>query len=143
MIHNCQYISTDYPLKQFRISEIPLNICKTIEKLSCEAEALVRGGLCYVLYTHDDNYVLKDLDMIAKQTLQDKLINILQATAAEIYINHNHFNNPVITAFWPCQKLFYKLDILLCCNMPEKAIILWNNQELRSSREASPRSGNI
>lgn len=113
MIYHRQYQAENYPLQDFKIESIPDQILRSIMELSVGTGALIRGGLCYYLHTHDESYLLKDIDMIGLVSIQEQALNILHKSSKEIYINHNHAMKTVITAFWPNDNKFFKLDLLL------------------------------
>ena len=60
-----QYNSSDYPLKTFFYDDLPKNIINTIFKLNFNGTAVFRGGIAFVFLLNENNYILKDLDMIA------------------------------------------------------------------------------
>lgn len=131
MIYHCQYLAEKYPLNEFSIENIPDQISHSIAELSARTGALIRGGLCYYLYTHDDSYLLKDIDMIALVAIQEQALHILHKSSNEIYVNHNHAMKTVITAFWPIEKQYFKLDLLLSEKIPSSVEIQWNNKNMR------------
>lgn len=130
MIYHCQYLAEEYPLHEFSISDIPDLVSQSAAELSARTGAFIRGGLCYYLHTHDDSYLLKDIDMIAFESVQEQALHILHKSSNEIYVNHNHAMKTVITAFWPTENHYFKLDLLLSEKMPPPVEILWNNKNL-------------
>lgn len=112
-----QYDSKKYPLKRFYITELPLEIKKVLYKLSQMNLAIFRGGLAYVLLLDVREYLLKDLDMLAFDNNKNGVLENL-ALADTVYVNKNIFGDSVITAFWQDNREYFKLDILLCSEMP-------------------------
>lgn len=130
MIYHCQYLAERYPLHEFSVENIPDQISHSIAELSARTGALIRGGLCYYLHTHDDSYLLKDIDMIALASIQEQALHILHKSSNEIYVNHNHVMKTVITAFWSTEKQYFKLDLLLSEKIPSSVEIQWNSKNM-------------
>ena len=107
-----QYSSRDYPLKQYSFNDIPSHIRDVLKNLSDKKLAICRGGMAYILLTGDNSYLLKDIDMLAKESDAGNIFKFL-FNADVVYVNKNKFNNDVITAFWKDDLDYYKLDILL------------------------------
>lgn len=112
-----QYDSDKYPLKRFLEQEIPSGIRNVLLELSHLKLAVFRGGLAFVFLTNESRYLLKDLDMMAYSSNKNEILGCLQS-ADIVYVNKNTFGDTVITAFWRADDDFYKLDILLCEEMP-------------------------
>lgn len=112
-----QYDSSIYPLKRFYEHEIPNEIRAILLELSQKELAAFRGGLAFVFLLNEKDYLLKDLDMIAYEKDKEDILAYLR-DADIIYINKNSFDDTVITAFWKVNDEYFKLDILLCNEMP-------------------------
>lgn len=112
-----QYDQNKYPLKRFYFSELPLEINDVLYKLNQMKLAIFRGGLAFVFLMNANNYLLKDLDMIALDIKKENILDIL-VVADILYINKNTFGDFVLTAFWKDGKKYIKLDILLCNKLP-------------------------
>lgn len=112
-----QYDSNNYPLKRFYEYEIPNVIREILLELSYKELAVFRGGLAFVFLLNEKEYLLKDLDMIAYVENKDGILACLR-DADVVYINKNTFGDTVITAFWKVDDEFFKLDVLLCNEMP-------------------------
>jgi hypothetical protein len=112
-----QYDSNNYPLKKFYENELPDGIREILFELSQKKLAVFRGGLAFVFLLNEKNYLLKDLDMIAYAERSNEIIGYLRE-ADIVYINKNTFGDTVITAFWKTSDEYFKLDILLCTEMP-------------------------
>ena len=122
-----QYNSIDYPLKTFFYDDLPKNIINTIFKLNFNGTAVFRGGIAFVFLLNENNYILKDLDMIALKKSKQEIINILKDSHI-IFVNKNTFGEEVITAFWLCDTEYYKLDVLLCDKLPLICIYKYKNK---------------
>ena len=112
-----QYNPCDYPLKTFFYDDLPKKIINTIFKMNFNGTAVFRGGISFVFLLNEDNYILKDLDMIALRKNKKEIISILKDSHI-IFVNKNTFGEEVITAFWLCDTEYYKLDVLLCDKLP-------------------------
>lgn len=117
-----QYNSSEYPLKRFYMIDIPREIKKILYKLSWMDLAIFRGGLAFVLLLDVSDYILKDLDMLALDINKDSILEVLDVSADVVYVNKNTFGDSVITAFWKDDKEYFKLDILLCSELPSICI---------------------
>lgn len=113
-----QYDATEYPLKKFYYKEIPKEIKYSMFELNESELAVFRGGLAYIFLLDKKEYLLKDLDMIALESNLNKILQLLKNQDV-IYVNHNTFGASVITVFWKSKNDYYKLDILLCKQLPE------------------------
>lgn len=112
-----QYDSNEYTLKRFYEYELPLNIKDVMLKLNQDKLAAFRGGLAFVYLLDERGYLLKDLDMVAYPHCLEKILEYLEDSDI-VYVNKNTFGDSVITAFWRNLDDYYKLDILLCEEMP-------------------------
>lgn len=112
-----QYEAGDYPLKQFFYRELPIKIKNVLFALASSELAIIRGGLAYMILLEDKDYCFKDLDMLASEKDQEKILSLL-IDADVVYVNYNTFGDRVISAFWKCEKEYYKLDILIGTTMP-------------------------
>lgn len=112
-----QYDAIKYPLKRFYEHELPNAIRETLLELAYKELAVFRGGLAFVFLLNEKDYLLKDLDMIAYADRKDAVLVCLK-DADVIYINKNNFGDTVVTAFWKTNDEYFKLDILLCNEMP-------------------------
>lgn len=112
-----QYDSNEYTLKRFYESELPQTIKDVMMKLNHKNLAVFRGGLAFVYLLDEREYLLKDLDMIARTQSLEKIISYL-VDSDIVYVNKNTFGDSVITAFWKNIDDYYKLDILLSEEMP-------------------------
>lgn len=119
-----QYDSCFYPLKRFYEPEIPSRVREVLLELGQKELAVFRGGLAYVFLLNEKEYLLKDLDMLGYTENRDDILACL-GDSDVIYVNKNTFGDTVITAFWKYDDEYFKLDILLCNEMPsvcEKSI---------------------
>lgn len=112
-----QYDSEEYNLKRFYEYELPHKIKGVMMKLNQDKIAAFRGGLAFVYLLDKSDYLLKDLDMVAKTYNLEKILKYLEDSDI-VYVNKNTFGNSVITAFWRNKGDYYKLDVLLCEEMP-------------------------
>ena len=112
-----QYNSQNYPLKNFFYEELPQKINSVLLGLSQMRLAVFRGGLAFVFLLNENKYLLKDLDMLAHESKKEFILDSL-IDADVVYVNKNTFGDSVITAFWQDSTEYYKLDILLCDNLP-------------------------
>ena len=112
-----QYDSEKYTLKRFYEDELPHKIKGVMMKLNQDRIAVFRGGLAFVYLLNKSDYLLKDLDMVAQAYNLEKILKYLKDSDI-IYVNKNTFGNSVITVFWSNKDDYYKLDILLCEEMP-------------------------
>lgn len=136
-----QYDSRQYPLKRFYYGEIPSEIEDVLMQLCRSELAVFRGGLAFVYLLNKREYLLKDLDMLALEINMDDILAVL-AGAEIVFVNKNTFGGSVVTAFWKAEKEYYKLDILLCRELPglcrrvfdDKAVVavsasyIWSNR---------------
>lgn len=119
-----QYDSNFYPLKRFYEPEIPNRVREVLLELSQKELAVYRGGLAFVFLLNEKEYLLKDLDMLGYAENKDDILACL-GDSDVVYVNKNTFGDTVITAFWRYDDEYFKLDILLCNEMPsvcEKSI---------------------
>lgn len=112
-----QYDSNEYILKRFYEYELPLRIKDVVMKLNQNKLAAFRGGLAVVYLMDESEYLLKDLDMVAHINNLNKILACLENSDV-VYVNKNTFGDYVITVFWKTFDDYYKLDILLCEEMP-------------------------
>ena len=112
-----QYDSNEYTLKRFYESQLPKTIRDVMMKLNQNNLAVFRGGLAFVYLLNEREYLLKDLDMIARTQSLKKILEYL-VDSDIVYVNKNTFGDTVITAFWGNIDDYYKLDILLSEEMP-------------------------
>lgn len=94
-----QYNGDNYQLTRFYENEIPGYIFKAIVQLVKNENVIIRGGLSYVLLFERENYILKDIDLLALNGNVDKLVPYFYS-ADIVYINKNTHGECVITAFW-------------------------------------------
>lgn len=124
-----QYDSQQYPLKRFYCREIPREIEDVLMRL-CHAElAVFRGGLAFVYLMNEREYLLKDLDMLALEVNTNNILMTLSG-AETVFVNKNTFGDNVITAFWKSENEYYKLDILLCREMPDLCRKVFDDKEV-------------
>lgn len=115
-----QYDSTRYPLKRFYYREIPDEILDILLQLCQKELAVFRGGFAFVLLLNEIEYLLKDLDMLAlDHNLDNLLVALSESEAENIFVNKNTFGDSVVTAFWKDKNEYYKVDILLCKELPD------------------------
>lgn len=123
-----QYDSRQYPLKRYFYKEVPYYIEKVIMKLNSSELAVFRGGLAYIFLINKGDYLLKDLDMLALETNMNAIIDML-SEADIVFVNKNTFGDNVVTAFWKAKEDYYKLDILLCNELPTVCKFEYDNYE--------------
>lgn len=126
-----QYDSTRYPLAKFKIHKIPENILNVMQDLNQHNLAIYRGGVGYIFLLSEEDYLLKDLDMIALETQAKEVLNKV-SVADEVYINKNSFGQTVITAFWKAGEFYYKLDILMLRTLPKTIMCEYDKIEIRT-----------
>lgn len=112
-----QYDLHRYPLKRFYYEQLPKKINDVLLQLNQAKLAIFRGGLAFVFILNEKQYLLKDLDMFGFENKKESILNVL-VNADIIFINKNTFGSSVITAFWKSEIEYYKLDILLCSDIP-------------------------
>lgn len=120
-----QYKAADYPLKHFYYEEIPERVKKVLFDLNQRKIAVFRGGIAFVFLLNKTDYKLKDLDMLAYDGNRDEIIDVLSDSDI-VYINKNTFGDTVITAFWEDNQEYFKLDVLLNCELPKLNEIVFN-----------------
>jgi len=123
-----QYDSLNYPLKRYFYKDLPQNIDNTIMELNHKRLAIFRGGLAFVFLLNESEYLLKDLDMLATEFNKTEILDVL-TNAEKIFVNKNIFGNSVITAFWLAEEDYYKLDILVCKELPSVSKCNFDNKE--------------
>lgn len=120
-----QYDSNEYPLKRYFYEEVPDKIKDLLVNLNLDDLAIFRGGLAFIFLLDEKEYMLKDLDMLALKLNLDRIVQRLSC-ADIVYVNHNTVGDMVVTAFWKTEHGFYKLDILLCDEMPPVSVCLYD-----------------
>ncbi len=113
MIRNCNYGSKDYPLSVNEYHQLPDYMMQLLNDLCSNFDAVVRGGLAYVVHTNDFSYALKDIDLALKKDNKEALIDYLNQEGYFGYLNQNSFGMEVVTLFWEAGEHFNKVDILL------------------------------
>ncbi|RGZ63635.1 hypothetical protein DW979_12475 [Eubacterium sp. AM49-13BH] len=68
-----QYDSNEYTLKRFYESQLPKTIRDVMMKLNQNNLAVFRGGLAFVYLLNEREYLLKDLDMIARTQRKENI----------------------------------------------------------------------
>ena len=126
-----QYDFDKYPLKRYRYDEIPADIKRVLSNLNEKEIAVFRGGLAFIFLLNENQYILKDLDMLALKTSKDIIIEML-ACADIVYVNENSFGDTVVTAFWGKNYEYFKLDILLCDIMPQISICIYEGEKKKT-----------
>lgn len=122
-----QYDCTAYPLKRYTITEIPMYIWKILLGTQEKSNAVIRGGLAYILLSNDMNYILKDIDLLCKESEAERIVENFSVSADVVYINKNTFQESVITAFFSDHHgTYYKIDILMLKEMPSLNTVKWN-----------------
>lgn len=122
-----QYDCTAYPLKRYTITEIPMYIWKILLGTQEKSNAVIRGGLAYILLSNDMNYILKDIDLLCKESEAERIVENFSVSADVVYINKNTFQESVITAFFSDHYgTYYKIDILILKEMPSLNTVEWN-----------------
>lgn len=128
-----QYDSNKYQLKRFYINDVPSYILNIIKELSYKKLAIIRGGMSFIFLLSKNDYMLKDIDMIAYYKNQNDILKILSNNSEIIYVNKNSFGNTVITSFWKCSYFhldeYYKLDILLTEDIIDYDECIWNGNK--------------
>jgi hypothetical protein len=122
MIYKSQYDPEAYSLKTYRVADIPTGIVTVIKQILALGNSALRGGLAYVFLTNN-SYVLKDMDIFALEKIGEKIIQVLSLSADDVYLNHNTFQQKVITGFWKNDGGNYKVDVLLGNKAPELVTI--------------------
>lgn len=120
-----QYVSGKYPLKKFYLTDLPRKIGDVLYKLGQMESVAFRGGLAFIFLTNANNYLLKDLDMLALDSEKESILDVI-TTADIVFVNKNTFGDTVLTAFWQENEEYFKLDILLCSELPgicEKVVV--------------------
>lgn len=113
------YDARNYLLERFSYKEIPDFIIEIIKKLNDKFMVVIRGGLCYILLTEDEEYLLKDIDLAMYEEYAENIIKELQGNIEEVYVNKNTFGQDVITLFFKNKDKYFKIDILLVKKMME------------------------
>ena len=72
-----QYDCTVYPLKRYTITEIPMYIWGILLGTQEKSSAVIRGGLAYILLSNDMNYILKDIDLLCKESEAERIVENL------------------------------------------------------------------
>jgi len=122
-----QYDCTAYPLKRYTITEIPMYIWKILLGTQEKSNAVIRGGLAYILLSSDMNYILKDIDLLCKESEAERIVENFSVSADVVYINKNTFQESVITAFFSDHHgTYYKIDILMLKEMLSLNTVKWN-----------------
>lgn len=126
-----QYDCTVYPLKRYTITEIPMYIWGILLGTQEKSSAVIRGGLAYILLSNDMNYILKDIDLLCKESEAERIVENFSVLADVVYINKNTFKESVITAFLSDHHgTYYKIDTLMVKEMPPLNTVEWNDYTL-------------
>lgn len=126
-----QYNGDNYQLTRFYENEIPGYIFKAILQLVKNENVIIRGGLSYVLLFERENYILKDIDLLALNGNVDKLVTYFYS-ADIVYINKNTHGECVITAFWKNQDTYYKVDILMNSQIEGEETCFWRGNKCKT-----------
>lgn len=126
-----QYNGDNYQLTRFYENEIPGYIFKAIVQLVKNENVIIRGGLSYVLLFERENYILKDIDLLALNGNVDKLVPYFYS-ADIVYINKNTHGECVITAFWKNQDTYYKVDILMNSQIEGEETCFWRGNKCKT-----------
>lgn len=126
-----QYEEAAYPLARYPVGNIPAEVRDSMLRLLADERMQIRGGLAYILLSGDEQYMLKDLDMLS--TDDDEQAVICHISDAEVvYVNRNSRGEKVVTAFWKGESGYFKLDVLMGHAPVAAEACLWNNVRCRT-----------